>query len=85
MHRVNRSFENFFRRVKAKKAKAGTKFDSSGRLPLSRIGAVQVCKDRPMMGTPKTCTITRRADGWYACIACETETEPLSRTGECIL
>ncbi len=105
MHRVNRSFENFFRRAKAKEVKAGfprfkgegwydsfqyrqygngAKFDSEGRLSLSKIGAVRVCKDRLMTGTPKAITITRRADGWYACIACETETEPLPRTGESI-
>jgi len=114
MHRVNRSFENFFRRVKAKEAKCGfprfkgegwydsfqyrqygngAKFDSAGRLSLSKIGAVRVCnsifKDRPMAGTPKTCTITRRADGWYACIACDkitsdTEPELLPRTGESV-
>lgn len=104
MHRVNRSFENFFRRVKAGDTPGyprfkgenwydsfqyrqfgdgrGAKFDSSGRLSLSKIGAIRVCKDRPLMGTPKTCTLTRRADGWYACIACDTEVEPLQKTGE---
>ena len=105
MHRVNRSFENFFRRVKTKEAKAGfprfkgegrydsfqyrqygngAKFDVQGRLALSKIGAVRVCKDRLLTGTPKTVTITRRADGWYACIACETEPEPLPKTGKSI-
>ncbi len=105
MHRVNRSFENFFRRVKAKEAKAGfprfkgegwydsfqyrqygngAKFNAQGRLALSKIGAVRVCKDRPLTGTPKTVTITRRADGWYACIACDTAIEPLPKTGQSI-
>jgi len=111
MHRVNRSFENFFRRVKAGDKKIertpgyprfkgenwydsfcyrqfgdgrGAKFDSAGRLSLSKIGAVRVCRDRPLTGTPKTCIITRRADGWYACIACDTEPEPLPRTGESV-
>jgi len=106
MHRANRSFENFFRRVKAKETPGyprfkgenwydsfcyrqfgdgrGAKFDSAGRLSLSKIGAIRVCKDRPLTGTPKTCTLTRRADGWYACIACETEPEPLPRTGESV-
>ena len=37
-----------------------------------------------MTGTPKTVTLTRRADGWYACIACDTEPEPLPRTGESV-
>lgn len=110
MHRVNRSFENFFRRVKAKETPGyprfkgegwydsfcyrqfgdgrGAKFDACGRLSLSKIGAVRVCnsifKDRPLTGTPKTCTVTRRADGWYACIACDTEPEPLPKTGESV-
>ncbi len=105
MHRVNRSFENFFRRVKAKEAKAGfprfkgegwydsfqyrqygngAKFDSAGRLSLSKVGAIRVCRDRPMTGTPKTVTLARRADGWYACIACDAEPEPLPRAGESV-
>ncbi len=104
MHRVNRSFENFFRRVKSGETPGyprfkgehwydsfqyrqygnGAKFDASGRLSLSKIGAVRVCKDRPLTGTPKTVSLTRRADGWYACIACDTEPEPLPKTGESV-
>jgi hypothetical protein len=41
-----------------------------GRLCLSRIGQVKVYSDRPLEGLPKTCTLRRRADGWYACIVC---------------
>ena len=104
MHRVNRSFENFFRRVKAgdtpgyprfkgehwydsfqyRQYGNGAKFDAQGRLGLSKIGAVRVCKDRLLTGTPKTVAITRRADGWYACIACDTAPEPLPKTGDSI-
>ena len=62
----------------------GAKFDAQGRLVLSKIGAVRVCKDRPFSGQPKTVTITRRADGWYACIACDTAAEPLPKTDESI-
>ena len=50
-------------------------------LRLSKIGDVAIRLHRPLQGTPKTCTITRKADGWYASIACEVEPEPLPKTG----
>jgi putative transposase len=38
---------------------------------------------RPLQGTPKTVTVLREADGWFACVACdEVPTAPLLRTGE---
>ena len=34
-------------------------------------------------GTPKTVTLRKEADGWYACISCaEVPVEPLAHTGE---
>ena len=37
---------------------------------------------RPLEGTPKTVTISREADGWYACISCaEVPAQPLPPTG----
>jgi putative transposase len=37
---------------------------------------------RPLEGTPKTVTISREADGWYACISCaEVPPQPLPRAG----
>src|SRR5262249_29169508 len=37
---------------------------------------------RPLRGTPKTVTIRREADGWYACISCaDVPIEPLPATG----
>lgn len=102
LRRLDRAFENFFRRVKSGEGKAGyprfrgrgwydsfcypqwgngAKF-SDGRLVLSKIGAVRICADRPLTGTPKTCAIVRKADGWYAHIACETADETLPATGE---
>jgi putative transposase len=37
---------------------------------------------RPLQGTPKTVTISKAADGWYACISCAgVPTEPLPLTG----
>lgn len=55
-----------------------------GRLVLSKIGAVRIVRDRPLQGTPKTCTIVRKADGWYAHIACEVAPEPLLLTGKAV-
>jgi putative transposase len=43
----------------------------NGCLVLSKIGRVAVRWSRPLDGTPKTVTISREADGWYACFSCE--------------
>lgn len=51
-------------------------------LRLSKIGAIAIRLHRSLQGTPKTCTISRKADGWYASIACEVEPEPLPTTGQ---
>jgi len=104
LRRLDRAFDNFFRRVKAGEAQAGYPrfrgrgwYDSfcypqwgngaklvDGRLVLSKIGSIRVCADRPLDGTPKTCSIVRKADGWYAHIACETTDTPLPATGESV-
>jgi putative transposase len=55
-----------------------------GRLVLSKIGAVRLHRDRTLQGTPKTCTIVRKADGWYAHIACEVPVELLPPTGKSV-
>ena len=39
-----------------------------GVLSLSKIGRIPIRLHRPIEGTPKTVTISREADGWYACI-----------------
>src|SRR5215469_16586402 len=39
----------------------------NGFLVLSKIGRVAVRWSRPLEGTPKTVTIYREAEGWYAC------------------
>jgi putative transposase len=52
-----------------------------GMLSLSKIGRIPLRLHRPMSGTPKTVTISREADGWYACISCaEVLIEPLPLT-----
>jgi putative transposase len=59
----------------------GARFDT-GFLVLSRIGRIAVQRSRPLEGTPKTVTIRREADGWYAAFACaEVPVQPLPLTG----
>lgn len=55
-----------------------------GRLDLRKIGDIRLFFDRPLGGKPKTCTIRRRVDGWYACICCEVGPNPLPETGESV-
>jgi putative transposase len=54
------------------------------RLILSKIGAIRLHTDRPIESTPKTCTIIRKADGWYASIACEVALSPLPPSGKAV-
>jgi putative transposase len=55
----------------------------NGSLVLSRIGRIAVRWSRPVVGTPKTVTIQREADGWYACISCaDVLVQPLLATGQ---
>jgi putative transposase len=101
IHRVDRSFQNFFRRLRTGEKPGYPRFkgrgwyDSftyrqwgngvklkEGRLFLSPIGSLRLHKDRPLHGKPKTCTLIRRADGWYACIVCEIDPCPFPETGE---
>jgi putative transposase len=103
LHRVQRSLEGFFRRVRLGKVAGYPRFKGAGwydsftlpqwengvqfvdgRLVVSKIGTLRVCADRPLHGTPKTCTIRRRADGWYACIVCEYEPCPWPETGQSV-
>lgn len=46
----------------------GARLDN-GLLVLSKLGRIAVRRSRPLEGTPKTVTLSREADGWYACIS----------------
>jgi putative transposase len=60
----------------------GARLDN-GFLVLSKIGRVAVHWSRPLEGTPKTVTISREADGWYAILSCaEVPAQPLPLTGK---
>ena len=51
-----------------------------GLLSLSKIGRIRL--HRPLEGVPKTVTISREVDGWYAGVSCaEVSTAPLPQTG----
>jgi putative transposase len=53
-----------------------------GRLTRSTIGRIRLGLRRPLQGSPKTVTISREADGWYACISCvEASIAPLPAPG----
>jgi putative transposase len=64
----------------------GARLDMShdnGFLVLSKIGRVAVRWSRPLEGAPKTVTIAREADGWYAIISCaDVSAHPLPPTGQ---
>jgi putative transposase len=102
--RLDRTYQAFFRRVKAgqtgqtpgfprfqgrnryhsftyKQFGNGARLDN-GFLVLSKIGRVALHWSRLLEGTPKTVTILREADGWYAILSCaEVPTQPLPPTG----
>jgi putative transposase len=60
----------------------GARLDN-GFLVLSKIGRIAVRWSRPLVGTPKTVTISREADGWYACISCaDVPIQPFPATGQ---
>jgi putative transposase len=101
LHRLDKAFAAFFRRVQAGKHAGYPRFQGSNRytsftypqygngaaldggiLSLSKLGRIPIRVHRPLHGTPKTVTIRRAADGWYACISCaEVLIEPLPATG----
>ncbi len=54
------------------------------RLKVSGIGRIAVRWHREMPSEPSTVRIIRKADGWYACFACEVEAKPLPVTGRTI-
>ena len=50
----------------------GFRIDCNNRLKLSKIGGIRIRLHRAMDGVvPKTCTIVRDIDQWYACISVE--------------
>ncbi len=55
----------------------------NGVLVLSKIGRIAMRWSRPLVGTPKTVTVSREADGWYVCFSCaDVPMQPLPATGQ---
>jgi putative transposase len=103
LHRLDKAFAAFFRRLQAGERPGYPRFQGRDRynsftypqvgehggvvvdgsmLRLSKIGRLRLRLHRPLAGTPKTVTISREADGWYACISCaEVPIERLPATG----
>jgi len=107
--RLDKSFQAFFRRVKAGQTPGYPRFQGreryhsftfkeygngarlegtlegnqeNGFLVVSKIGRLAIRLHRPLVGTPKTVTISREADGWYVIIACaNVPVQPLPPTG----
>ncbi|HEY9779037.1 MAG TPA: transposase [Leptolyngbyaceae cyanobacterium] len=52
---------------------------NNGILKLSKIGEIPIVMHRPLPNgfALKTCTIVKKADGWYCCISMQDETVPL--------
>jgi putative transposase len=55
----------------------------NGFLVLSKIGRIAVRWSRPIVGTPKTVTVSREADGWYVGFSCaDVPMQPLPPSGQ---
>ena len=51
-------------------------------LRFPKLGYLRAVVHRPMLGKPKTCTLRREGDQWFASLLCEVEVaEPAPRTG----
>jgi putative transposase len=104
LHRLDKAFAAFFRRVKAGEQPGYPCFQGRNRynsftypqlgehggarlegkiLSLAKIGRIPLWLHRPLQGTPKTVTIIREADGWYAAVSCaDVLAQPLPCTGQ---
>jgi putative transposase len=59
----------------------GARLDN-GFLVLSKIGRIAVRMSRSLEGSPKTITISREVDGWYAILSCaDVPAQPLPTSG----
>src|SRR5215475_1110456 len=60
----------------------GARLDN-GFLVLSKIGRIAVRWSRPLVGTVKTVTVSKEADGWYVCVSCtQAPIHPLPSTSQ---
>jgi putative transposase len=60
----------------------GARLDN-GYLVLAKIGRIKVRWSRPIVGTPKTVTISKEAEGWYMSVSCvDVPAQRLPPTGQ---
>jgi len=60
----------------------GARLDN-GYLVLAKIGRIAVRWSRPVVGSIKTVTVSKEADGWYVCCSCaDVPIQPLPPTGQ---
>jgi putative transposase len=84
LHRVDKAFNAFFRRVKAGQTpgypryasltypQTGFGIDAQGKLALAKIGHLKLVQHRPIRGVVKTCSLVRHPTGkWFVCFACD--------------
>ncbi len=65
--------------------KGNWRFADNSRIRLAKVGFVKIKLHRPIEGKAKTLIIRRDAIGnWWACFACEIETEPLPPTSKVV-
>lgn len=54
------------------------------KLRISKIGFVKINLHRPIVGSIKTCTISRQAEKWYACFCVEYKPKPLPKSKKAV-
>ncbi len=104
LRRLKKSFEAFFRRIKAgeqpgyPRFKGRDRFDTvefpsygdgckikGDRVRFQHIGDVRIVLHRPIEGTIKTLSFTRRADDWYLIVSCDLgEPAPIQHNGPAV-
>ncbi len=89
LHRVDKTYQAFFRRGKGfPRFKGKGWFDSftypqlgfhvnGSQISRSKIGNVKVKLHRPLAGEVKTLTLKNECGKWYACFSCIVDAEPL--------
>jgi putative transposase len=96
LHRVDKTYQAFFRRGRGfPRFKGKGWFDSftypqagfslsDKRLSLSKIGNVKVKLHRPLAGEVKTLTLKQESGRWYACFSCVVDSEPLPKNDSAV-
>jgi putative transposase len=84
LRRLDKAFQNFFRRVKSGQEPGYPRFKSilfpshgdgiqltGNRLRVQHVGMIRVCLHRAIEGKIKTLSLKREADKWFVVVACD--------------